>query len=314
MVITKTQLSRELGLSKGRVSQLLRRGLPVRQDGSIDRDLAIVWYRSNVVPHAREGSRVARPQSAVESAGEPGQVAAMPPARGSGSLPGRDAGAESYAVGRLRDRADLVVYFCSVFELPAAVIRQAPWLLRQLVDAVFDSPALGGGCPVACDRVELDLQTLSGGWRARVAGAAPIWIKRHSILRENHPWLGFDPLPLLSGDERAVRLVIERFRGGAWVLAPTVLDLAGERAIPAVLAMPDIIDSWIDEVFSDELMDRLFGNGKVCAWNVDRDGIAMACGVPSLSRWEGEADVCLDRGVEALRTFTESRYRGGKTF
>lgn len=75
MIISKTELARELRVSKGRVSQMLRCGLPVRADGFIDRDLAVAWYASNVVPHSRE----ALPRRAVGSPpGEPGH-AAIPP-------------------------------------------------------------------------------------------------------------------------------------------------------------------------------------------------------------------------------------------
>jgi len=46
-LITKAEFARELNISKGRVSQLLKLGLPVR-DGRIDRVEGGCWYRANI--------------------------------------------------------------------------------------------------------------------------------------------------------------------------------------------------------------------------------------------------------------------------
>jgi hypothetical protein len=46
-LITKAEFARELNISKGRVSQLLKLGLPVR-DGRIDRVEGACWYRANI--------------------------------------------------------------------------------------------------------------------------------------------------------------------------------------------------------------------------------------------------------------------------
>src|SRR4051794_15061354 len=82
MIVSKAGLARELGVTKGRVSQLLRCGLPVRPDGSIDRDLATSWYKSNVVPHNRERSLAATKRAAAPSPGagveSAGKRAAVP--------------------------------------------------------------------------------------------------------------------------------------------------------------------------------------------------------------------------------------------
>ena len=62
-LITKAEFARELNISKGRVSQLLKLGLPVR-DGRIDRVEGASWYRANIARPAGSadvavGARVA---------------------------------------------------------------------------------------------------------------------------------------------------------------------------------------------------------------------------------------------------------------
>ena len=44
-IITKSALAAELGLSKGRISQYVTAGLPVRPDGKLDRDEALAWVK-----------------------------------------------------------------------------------------------------------------------------------------------------------------------------------------------------------------------------------------------------------------------------
>ena len=46
-IITKAVLASELGLSKGRISQYVTAGLPVRADGKLDRDEALAWVKLN---------------------------------------------------------------------------------------------------------------------------------------------------------------------------------------------------------------------------------------------------------------------------
>jgi hypothetical protein len=41
--ITKTQLAKELGVSKARISQYVQRGMPVLSNGRLDRDVALRW-------------------------------------------------------------------------------------------------------------------------------------------------------------------------------------------------------------------------------------------------------------------------------
>jgi hypothetical protein len=61
-VLSKSELAGALGVSRGRVSQLISAGLPVRADSKIDLDKASVWYRQNI---KRSSARpeVASPQS-----------------------------------------------------------------------------------------------------------------------------------------------------------------------------------------------------------------------------------------------------------
>ena len=47
-IISKAELAAVLKLSRGRVTQLASKGLPVRADGRVNRDEAVLWYRSNV--------------------------------------------------------------------------------------------------------------------------------------------------------------------------------------------------------------------------------------------------------------------------
>jgi len=47
-VITKAELARELNLSRARVSQLSKMGLPVRPDGKLNRVEALAWVTGNV--------------------------------------------------------------------------------------------------------------------------------------------------------------------------------------------------------------------------------------------------------------------------
>jgi|GEM_PF-2472778 len=56
--ISKTEFARRLGLSPGRVSQLIQAGMPVRDDGKIDEAEARSWYETNTDPSRRRGRAV----------------------------------------------------------------------------------------------------------------------------------------------------------------------------------------------------------------------------------------------------------------
>ena len=47
-IITKAELARELDLSRARISQLCKSGLPVRPDGKLNRAEAVEWVKANV--------------------------------------------------------------------------------------------------------------------------------------------------------------------------------------------------------------------------------------------------------------------------
>src|SRR5215471_12536246 len=47
-VISKAALARELGVSRPRIAQLARAGLPVRSDGKLNRMEAVEWVAANI--------------------------------------------------------------------------------------------------------------------------------------------------------------------------------------------------------------------------------------------------------------------------
>lgn len=47
-VVSKSAFARAVGLSPGRVTQLVTQGLPTRKDGRIDLEAASAWYRANI--------------------------------------------------------------------------------------------------------------------------------------------------------------------------------------------------------------------------------------------------------------------------
>ena len=63
-VLSKSQLAGALGVSRGRISQLIAVGLPVRADSKIDLDKAAAWYRTNV-KRSSARSEVASSQNIV---------------------------------------------------------------------------------------------------------------------------------------------------------------------------------------------------------------------------------------------------------
>ena len=56
-IISKSELAKELSLSKGRISQLVKAGLPVRPDGRVDRGKALAWIEAHVRHQAKPGPR-----------------------------------------------------------------------------------------------------------------------------------------------------------------------------------------------------------------------------------------------------------------
>jgi hypothetical protein len=50
---TKTEFAARVGLTKGRVSQLVAEGLPVREDGMIEVETGLAWMEKNLDPSRR---------------------------------------------------------------------------------------------------------------------------------------------------------------------------------------------------------------------------------------------------------------------
>ncbi len=50
---TKSAFAARVGLTKGRISQLVAEGLPVRRDGKIDVDAGLAWIENNLDPARR---------------------------------------------------------------------------------------------------------------------------------------------------------------------------------------------------------------------------------------------------------------------
>lgn len=61
--VTKAELAALLGVSKPRISQLVKLGLPVRPDGRVDQAAALAWCDANLDPNRR---RAVRPPEADE--------------------------------------------------------------------------------------------------------------------------------------------------------------------------------------------------------------------------------------------------------
>lgn len=70
--VSKSEFAREMGVTPGRISQLIARGLPVLPNGRVDPEAARDWYAANVDPSRRravmsdEAPRVDRPASIKE--------------------------------------------------------------------------------------------------------------------------------------------------------------------------------------------------------------------------------------------------------
>lgn len=71
-VLSKSRLASELGLTTGRISQYIARGMPTRRDGLVSRRAAIAWMKDNVDP-ARSPAvmRLLSPSEAAEQAAPP---------------------------------------------------------------------------------------------------------------------------------------------------------------------------------------------------------------------------------------------------
>lgn len=57
-VISKAEFGRRLGITRGRVSHLVKMGMPVRPDGKVDEAAARAWYDAHIDPSRRRGRPV----------------------------------------------------------------------------------------------------------------------------------------------------------------------------------------------------------------------------------------------------------------
>jgi phage terminase Nu1 subunit (DNA packaging protein) len=71
--IAKSELAKKLGVSKARVSQYVKMGLPVLSDGKIDLSAALNWLNQNIV-HAKPDDDAIADGSADPASGEAGSL------------------------------------------------------------------------------------------------------------------------------------------------------------------------------------------------------------------------------------------------
>jgi len=77
-IVSKSMAAKALGVTPGRVTQLIEKGMPSRPDGRLDVEKCKRWYRENIVPRAEKPERgdttapaSRRAPTVTSSAGEP---------------------------------------------------------------------------------------------------------------------------------------------------------------------------------------------------------------------------------------------------
>jgi phage terminase Nu1 subunit (DNA packaging protein) len=71
-LVSKSEIAKTLKVSRGRVSQLIQRGMPVQQDGRINQAAAVEWYTLHVRPRVKPTGAPARaPKAETISRPEP---------------------------------------------------------------------------------------------------------------------------------------------------------------------------------------------------------------------------------------------------
>ena len=55
-ITTKAALAKTLNISKARVSQYIAKGMPVRPDGRLDREVAVKWLQNTILPKTAKSS------------------------------------------------------------------------------------------------------------------------------------------------------------------------------------------------------------------------------------------------------------------
>src|ERR1035441_4880814 len=78
--VTKAELAGVLGLSPGRITQLISKGMPVRADGKVNRAQAVQWYHdAGLAEQFRKRGPKPRPNSLVKESTPSGSAAEQTP-------------------------------------------------------------------------------------------------------------------------------------------------------------------------------------------------------------------------------------------
>jgi phage terminase Nu1 subunit (DNA packaging protein) len=155
-IVNKQELARRLGVSAPRVSQLVKRGLPVRSDGRIDLTSALSWISANVDRTNSAGSKLpatpiipSAPAPPVSSpfaeAGrsvsqtDPARVLLIGRARAALARAKREERAERLAAGELLERREVVEFVASSFSMIRDALLAQPDRLAAQLAAVSDT-------------------------------------------------------------------------------------------------------------------------------------------------------------------------------
>lgn len=98
--VSKSAVARELGVTPGRVTQMIARGMPARPDGRLDLERCRKWYRDNVTPRVKPAGE---PQHSTTTAVEKCDTAVKEDV----TRPADDGTPEGFLVARARREAAL---------------------------------------------------------------------------------------------------------------------------------------------------------------------------------------------------------------
>jgi len=155
-IVNKQDLARRLGVSAPRVSQLVKRGLPVRSDGKLDLTSALAWISANVDRTNAAGSKLPAapvvPLAPVPpvnppfagagrsvSQTDPARVLLIGRARAALARAKREERAERLAAGELLERQQVVEFIASSFSMIRDALLSQPDRLAAQLAAVTDS-------------------------------------------------------------------------------------------------------------------------------------------------------------------------------
>lgn len=151
--VNKTELARRLGVSAPRISQLLKRGLPVLQDGRIDLTSALTWISANVdrsnAGGSKMGSTPAVPAAQVSTAFvDPGRSAPqVDPARAlligrarmAFARAKREERPERVAAGELLERQAVVEFLAAIVLMTRDALLSQPDRMAATLAATNDT-------------------------------------------------------------------------------------------------------------------------------------------------------------------------------